>query len=433
MQTAYLLTVLLFILLTISKPLNGIIFLLFNFLLQPHVLLRFDQSTTLVSNILIGTTLLILLPFRKIKFPETGLSLLAILLFMCGSISEILNLGTDFLSHEEQRSIFRYALNRVGFLFLFLRYVCTRKDFSVTLKTLVVLGGITAAYTIVDYFFHFTYDPTVKAGRAIGVFGDPNFLAANLAGLVPLAYYLFMHGTSSWTKRLNISYIVSLVLGVFTTVSRGGLIALILIGGYIARKNIKKVSTPFIIGLMVIIFSFYAKNLYRAREAEHQTISTTRTGETVIEGSAYARIMHIKYGFLLWLNNPIFGVGPENAKYAVRKELHLSSSYTTIHNAYFLVLAENGLVGFSLYMGLFLLAFRALSRLSRHKDAYFRELALYLRLALLSHMLTSCFLGNWLELMLWITIALPVILDQIAKNEQQSESQQQLGLNPSTT
>jgi hypothetical protein len=69
-------------------------------------------------------------------------------------------------------------------------------------------------------------------------------------------------------------------------------------------------------------------------------------------------------------------------------------------------------------MRLFLLAFKSLSRLSRHQDTYFNELAVYLRLALLSHMITSVFVGNWMELMLWVTIALPIILDQISKNEQ---------------
>jgi O-antigen ligase len=429
----YYFTVILFVVLTIKKSLYGIIFLLFNFLLQPHVLLRFDQSTTQISNALIGAALILSLPFRKVKFPETGLSLLAILFLISGAVSSMLNLGLDFLSIDIQNNLFRFKINRVGFLFLFLRYVCNKKDFATIIRALVILGSASAVYTITDYYFHFTYDPNVKQGRAIGLFGDPNFLAANLDGLVPLAYYLFVHGTSKWLKRLYIINIISLIMGIFFTVSRGGLLALCIIGGYITRKNMKKVSTPFIIGLVIIIFSSFAKDLYLKREAASKTVATSRAGKITIDDSAYARIEHVKLSLLLLLKNPLFGVGIYNAPEAFRKQLGERHQYNVIHNAYFSVLAEYGLVGFSLYMGFFLLAFRALARLSRHKDAYYRELALYLRLALFSHLITSCFLGNWLELMLWITIALPVILDQIAKHEQQPENQPKTGPSLSKT
>jgi|GEM_PF-1095705 len=409
-----------------SKPLYGIILLLFNFLLQPHVIfgfLGYPQSATQLCNLLIGTLLFVSLPSRKLKNPESGISRQAILLAISVALSSLFNDGTAFFTDKYKWPEYISFLNRVGFIFLFSRYVCTRDDFSRVLKTIVVLGSATAVYTVVDYFFRLSSAAYVKGGRAVGVQGDPNLLAANLVAMLPLAYYLFVHGSTKWLKRLHIFSITSLVLAVFFTVSRGGLLALLFVGGSLTKKNIKRFSTIIVMGLMLILFSLYAKDLFLKRT----TIETTLSGRTSLESSAANRIQIIREGLNLWLHNPIFGVGLTNTKERVKEQLHqrgiAGGSIIMIHNAYMLVLAEFGSIGFLLYMGFFLLAFKALARLSRHQDAYFNEIAGYLRIALLSHMITSCFLGNWYELMLWITLALPVVLEQISKNEQNAASQ----------
>lgn len=397
-------------------------FLLFNFLLQPHTLFGFAQITTQVANIAMGLILFLSLPFRKPKLSDGGISMLAMLFFVSGVVSSLLNFGPEFLLIKEQNLMFWMALNRFGFLLLFVRYVCTRKDFSAILNALVMFGGATAVYTVADYFFHFTYDPNVKGGRAIGLFGDPNYVAANLAALVPFTYYLFLHGIANWLRKLYIVNICSLVMGVFCTASRAGLLVLLLIGAYITKKNIKKISTPVVLGAIILLFIFYGRDLYLKREAKVQTISKSISGKIRVEKSAYARIEHIQWGLQLWLKNPLFGVGVANSQDAIKKELGIKDA-VSIHNTYFGVLAEFGAAGFLIYMGIFILPFRALARLSRNKDPYFKEIVPYLLLALLSNMVTSFFLGNcWVELLQWIAIALPVMLDQISEFEHQSEN-----------
>jgi O-antigen ligase len=422
MQIIYIILVIISIGLTIYRPIYGINFLLFNFLLQPHKLLGFAQITTQLSNLFIGLTLVLLLPFRKVKLPENGISALAILFFISGLISSFLNLGPRFLAMEEQYRIFWMGINRAGFVFLLMRYLCTRGDFLFTFNSIVALGGITAIYTVTDYFFHFTYDPNVKGGRAIGLFGDPNAVAANLVALIPITYYVFLHGKLNWLRRIYIINICAQVMGVFCTASRAGLLALFLISAFLTGKNLKRFSTFLFIGLLILIFMFYGKNLYLQREAKQKTITTTLSGKIRIESSAFSRIQHIKFGVLLWLKNPFFGVGVSNAPQAIQEQLGIRQIRPHIHNTYFSVLAEYGLSGFLLYMGLFFLSFRSLNRLSNHDDPYFNEIATYLRFSLLSHMFTSFFIGNWVELMQWIAIALPVALDQISKFEQLNKS-----------
>jgi O-antigen ligase len=419
MEAFYILIAIITALVSIAKPHYGIIFLLFNFQLQPHAILGFQQSTTQLTNILIGAILFLKLPFYKIKNPETGASLLAILFFISAVVSSLLNFGFDFVSNEDQIDILRYFLNRVGFLFLFMRYICTRKIFTFTFKTLVVLGSASAVYTIYDWMFRVPLNVNTKIARAVGVVGDPNHLSANLTGLLPLAYYLFLHGTSKRLKQFNIFAIASLILGVFYSVSRGGLLTLAIIGGWITKKNLKKYSTLIVLGGIVIFFSLYVKDLYSKRV----TVRTSFSGRTSLDDSSSQRIEIIKYGLQLWIRNPMFGIGAENTVRSVSKILNIHGNTNSIHNIYVLVLTEFGLVGFLLYMGLFVLAFKSLSRLSRHQDAYFNEIAVYLRIALVSHMISSCFIGNWVELMLWITIALPILLDQISKNEQKTALQ----------
>jgi O-antigen ligase len=273
------------------------------------------------------------------------------------------------------------------------------------------MGALTAAYTIADFFFNLAPGSSLQGGRATGVHGDPNYLAAKLIALIPLAYYLYVRDTAKWFKRFNIITICLLILGSFLTVSRAGLLTLTIIGGCLLLKNIKKYSTFLIIGAALILFSLYAKDLF----LERKTVTTTLAGEKILDTSVVARLELLEKGFKLFLKNPIFGVGLDNTQQSMRDQLSVRS--INIHNVYLLVLVEFGVGGFLLFMGLFWLAHKSLARLSHLPDPAFNEMAIYLRLALFSHMITSCFIGNWVELLLWITLALPVILYQISKNE----------------
>ena len=399
------------------KPKYGIFFMLFSFLIQPHTVFGFEQSITQITSSAMGILLAVLFLLKKQTLPETGISALAILFFIIGFTSSMINYGFEYFSNYNLFFYFRYSLNRIGFLFLLTRFLYTRKDFLQFITVTVFLATCTAAFPLYDFISGNRQSTfTMEEGRASGVFNDPNEMSAMMVAIFPLAYYLFRHSRKKYLKNIYIISLAALALAIFSSVSRGGLLGLLLVGFYIAKKNMKTITTPLVIGGAVLLFSVFAKDLFM----ERQTISTSRSGGVKVESSAMARIQHINNGFLLMLKNPVWGVSPRGTIDALRSQLG-SRKPQWIHNTLMSVMAEYGLLGFAVYIAMYVVALRSIRRMAAHTDEFYRDLAYYLRAGLLGYMLCALFLSIPLEVMLLTTVALPAVLDKISQIEKQDD------------
>lgn len=427
LETLYIALTALASVVSLPRPFYGFLYLLMNFMIQPSTTFGFTDGLTQKLNIIVGAVVLLGTFFKKIPVHERKLTVCFALFLLCGLISGFLSfdLKGNALLHENSVVALRYALNRLFFLILLFRCITTRKQCLVFLQVLVFLACCNGWYGI--YALRSGSEEVVMysrgVARATGFQEDPNKVSAILVSVLPLAYYFFLHGKNKLTKRLYIGSIMLLVGGVFVSISRAGLLALGFIGSLLLKRNIKQLSIVFISIALIIFFMSFGKSLFSQRA----TYKTTRSGSIEFTGAGTGRIRVAIYGIQLWAHNPVWGTGPTMCLVALNKQLGLSKrkSRTGPHNIFIMVLAEYGIIGFLVYGCLYLLSFRAWKRLRQHKDIFFKELAVYAGYCLLGYVVCGMFIPGHVEINLVIALALPILIENIAKGEEIAAAKQQ--------
>ena len=169
----------------------------------------------------------------------------------------------------------------------------------------------------------------------VGIFNDPNDLGMLFVACVPMAVYLGSRGGWMGLRRLFWMAVAgTLIYGVYLTDSRGSLLALLAVMGvYIWQRR-----GVFVAGLL----GSMAVGMLLALPSRFNEID-------VEEASAQGRVDSWYEGLQMFIGHPIFGVGPD-----MYSEYHP----LTAHNSYVLVLAETGIVGFTLWLAFVLYCFR---------------------------------------------------------------------------
>lgn len=173
--------------------------------------------------------------------------------------------------------------------------------------------------------------PTVQDGRIqyVGIFSDPNDLAMVFVMSIPMALLLGARGGLLGLRRLWWWLAVALLLyGVYLTDSRGAFLAVMaMLGVWVWRRR----------GMVV------ASLLGVAGLAVLMMLPTRMQELDASEASAYGRIDAWYEGTQMFVSNPIFGVGVGN---------FTEHNFLTAHNSFVLVLAESGIVGFTIWLAL---------------------------------------------------------------------------------
>jgi O-antigen ligase len=169
----------------------------------------------------------------------------------------------------------------------------------------------------------------------LGVFNDPNDLSMFLLIALPLTFVLLKH--AGFFLRIVVwASAAMMVLGVYLTNSRGGVLGLLALAGawawqkYGAAKSI-------VLGLLMTPMAFFVLARFRAIDPD--------------ESSASSRLDAWYQGILMLRTNPIFGFGQNS---------FLDHHHLTAHNSFVLVMAELGLSGYLLWAGFIFFAFIAM-------------------------------------------------------------------------
>ncbi|WAC63508.1 O-antigen ligase family protein [Pseudoxanthomonas sp. SL93] len=161
----------------------------------------------------------------------------------------------------------------------------------------------------------------------VGIFSDPNDLGMLFVICVPMAMYLAQLGGWLGLRRLFWWVIAAtLVYGIYLTDSRGTVLALLAVFGiYLWRSRGLLVAGTLGAGALVVLMALPS----RMQELE------------VGEESAMDRVYSWYEGMQMFKDNPIWGVG---------KGAYTDIYQLTAHNSLVLVLAEMGIVGFTLWL-----------------------------------------------------------------------------------
>lgn len=180
----------------------------------------------------------------------------------------------------------------------------------------------------------------------VGIFNDPNDLGLLFVSCIPMAAYLSSRGGLMGLRRLFWLAVAGvLVYGVYLTDSRGALLALLAVMGvYIWQR--KGVLVAGALGAMAVGVLLALPSRFSEIDAE--------------EESAQGRIESWYEGLQMFQGHPLFGVGPDQ---------YTDYNPLTAHNSFVLILAETGIIGYTLWLAFVIYCFRMMWVGSRPRAA----------------------------------------------------------------
>jgi len=161
----------------------------------------------------------------------------------------------------------------------------------------------------------------------VGIFNDPNDLGMLFIVCLPMAMYLRgREGASALGRLLWLGIAAMLLYGIYLTNSRGTLLALVVLTGVHVWHRRGMVAAG-VLGAGSLLLLLLIPS--RLQEME------------VSEASAMGRVDAWYHGIQMFMANPVLGIGP--GAYSDNHAL-------TAHNSFVLVLAESGIIGFTIWL-----------------------------------------------------------------------------------
>jgi O-antigen ligase len=305
-------------------------------------------------------------------------------------------------------------------------------------QALLVAASLLVGAVGVSIYGLYAGAPASDAGRlAVGGVGDdPNGLASAL--VVGLALSI---GVAANLKRYPGVRLAAwtagafCVLGVFFTVSRGGLIALgvsLIAALFLAGRWRPRIAIATVLITIVTVYYFTAL----APPAARERITQSTSGQAQLEEG---RTTIWAVGERMARANLIKGVGAGNFRISsphyllapgvVARSDQIIDKPLVAHNMYLEILAETGIVGLALFGAILVFSLvccmRAAKVYSRLRDRAGELFARALAIGLIGNMATGIFLSQEYDKPLWILLGLGPALLSIARSEAQEAAAQE--------
>jgi O-antigen ligase len=251
-----------------------------------------------------------------------------------------------------------FGLFLLGACIPFIAFVNTFERLQIAIRFFVALHVPLALYSL------------THRGVGVGSFlTDENDFALAMNMVLPYAFAMFVLGKGLKKKVLWAGVIFIEVAGSMATLSRGGFIGLMCLGGVIWWRSQKKILSLFAALVVAAIMAAMTPSSYWK---EMQTIETAdQAGDT-----GYERLYLWGIGWRMFLDYPVFGVGPFNFQYVnykyedplrVAEGRHVWGQVS--HSLYFTLLPELGSVGVVLFVVMLVRGYRERKRLVRRCQA----------------------------------------------------------------
>jgi O-antigen ligase len=270
-------------------------------------------------------------------------------------------------------------------------------------------------------------------GRASGGAGDPNFFAAYQLVALPLVVVLATVARKRWLRVALVATVVVVIGSVLMSVSRGGLLTLAVIAiamvalparSFFGTPSQKKALLAVCVVGGAIAFSVSAGSVVPRLKATFAGESTSATAQ----GSGRLEIWAAA-----WMSakqRPFVGLGygafrDESDNLLVRTPginfQHFEVRPQEVHNAYLGSLAELGIPGLVLFLGLLTSIALALRRVAKGARAagadFIARVANALLLSLLGWSIASLFVSSETSRELWIMLGLTLALPRLIRAE----------------
>lgn len=261
------------------------------------------------------------------------------------------------------------------------------------------------------------------AGLRGHILGDRNELALAFNMLLPLIAYLISISKMKLVKIGLFCVIVLLIVAIIGTYSRGGTLALIIVGGYFWLQSKHKVLYAVILAISFTIASNYVPSSWFNR------MDTLETAQK--DSSFLGRVLAWKHATMVANDYPITGGGFKagqtsyvwwsyDAAGSFNSLIDTSQMHTVgfkaAHSIYFQVLGDHGYVGLLMFLSILITAYFKMGKNIRlaklhESDKSLIQLCKYLKVSLIAY----CAGGAGVSLayfdMLYAILALTVVIE----------------------
>ena len=261
------------------------------------------------------------------------------------------------------------------------------------------------------------------AGLKGHVLGDRNELALAFNMLLPLLAYLIHISKLKLVKFGLFCAVVLTVIAIIGTYSRGGTVALIIVGGYFWLQSKHKVLYAVIIAISFTVASNYVPSSWTER---------MDTLETAQEDSSFlGRVLAWKQAVLMASDNPLTGGGFKAGQTSYlwwsyngagsfnnivdTSQMH-EVKFKAAHSIYFQVLGDHGYIGLLIFLSIIITAYMKMGKniklANKHNsDKSLILLCKYLKVSLMAY----CAGGAGVSLayfdMLYALLAMTVVIE----------------------
>jgi O-antigen ligase len=261
--------------------------------------------------------------------------------------------------------------------------------------------------------------------RAAGLAGNPNSTARYLVVAMILFTYLGIYVHKRGTRLLAFAGAIITSIGLFFTLSRTGIILLIIAGGLQIIMNTRRKLTSALIFTYIIAAIFLWFSSGKVFQIIESIMPSIRQGTDTV-GLRY-RLWEA--GGEMWLDHIPQGVGIGMFSTELRYYADgLAPRYwfSGAHNTYISVLAETGLIGFCLFAILLVISLRNFWHARKHNDIESISLRYVWLTVFLVVLIGEITLNGMHDKLLWFLVGISVYFQREFSIEMQETGAQQL-------
>ncbi len=342
---------------------------------------------------------------RHLAVPTTKY-LIALLLWMILSLSGALNLGTAF------EQVFDNFMKTVLMYVVVVSSVRGIRDVE-RLAFTYLAGAATYSAVVMSRF-----EVGAGDGWRLGhlYYYDANDFAVLAVTAIPLGLYFIQFGRTRLARFAAALALGVLFLGFLRSGSRGGFIAFLAVIAFVVMRyrtialRVRLLTTA----VVVLAFLGFATDKYW----DQMTTIGSDTDYNMTEESGRINIWRRGVGYMM--DNPVFGVGPNNfqvaegtlSPFAWRAQMGRGVRWNAAHNSYVQAGAELGVPGLLLFLAVIGSTLRTLRRTGRRQGEDGR-LSSALTASLVGFVVGAFFLSLAYSEMLYTLVALAIGLDKV--------------------
>ncbi len=373
-------------------------------------------------NLLIALATILSYVFQKDKIKTEGsaLTTLIIFFFIWTTISSIFTISNPDIVWFEWNIFLKILI----FYVLCLLTIKTKHHVNVFIWAITLSAAYFGAAEGLKYIV--TAGGHTVAGIPGSRLSDRNELALAVNMTLPIIAFLLSQTKSKWLRLALIGAVIFNVVAIVGSFSRGGLLGLIVIGGYFFLQSKRKLLVSMFLILSVGIGSVFVSDKWTNR------MDTINTMEQ--DSSFLGRIVAWKQAVLMAVDNPIFGGGFKAGQnpavwYLYEADFHhlnfiidtgdyKVNAPKAAHSIYFQVLGDQGFVGLFIFLAILLLAYRKLSWVIKNtEDEWLIGLARMLKVSLVAYAAGGAALSLPYFDLSFALFALSHILSEIVKRQ----------------